>query len=340
MKPEDAYIFSEPLTPKTGNAPRLALFSDAHLYEDDDPLREILSGKKVLGERKIAEKMRGTRMKLRMAFEALREMGGADRILFGGDMISDHGERGIVGPESPVHIADLKELIHQYFGDTPHRFMAGGHELGYKAHLSSDPKGGISDESIAAFERNFGPLFQDFEMGGRKFVVVSSDLELLDKNEATEKMRLKKWEQGEFYRDEISGTLPDQKVVLMTHDPDALVPMYPFLKGCRRKIEKVFCGHMHAQGALEKSLSSHRTLTTPVIGWGVRQIIELLFPGKSQALYEYAKKSIHDNKAAIWHDLQPVIIPATCGLMGKQAGFMTADLKENEIEVHRHIAVK
>lgn len=325
---------AQPLSERT--APRLALFSDAHLFEDDDPLRAILPGKQVLGERLIAKHMKGTRMKLRMAFQSLREIGGADHIFFGGDMISDHGERGIIGPESPEHIADLKKLIHQYFGNTPHRFMAGGHELGYKAHLSSDPQGGISDESIAAFEENFDALYYDFEIGNRKFVVVSSDLELLNESEGTEKMIQRKKEQSEFYRDSMSSKLPDQKLVLMTHDPDALVPMYPFLKERRDQIEKVFCGHMHAQSAIAGSLSSQRKITMPVVGWGIRRIIEFLFPGKSQALYEYAKKSIRDDKAAIWKDMQPIVIPASCGLMGKEAGYMTADLKEEGIDVQRH----
>jgi hypothetical protein len=116
-----------------------------------------------------------------------------------------------------------------------------------------------------------------------------------------------------------------------------LVPMYPFLKEHRNEIEKVFCGHMHAQSAIASSLSSQRKITMPVVGWGIRRIIEILFPGKSQALYKYAKKSMRDDKAAIWADMQPIVIPASCGLMGKQAGYMTADLKEDGIEVHRHI---
>jgi hypothetical protein len=82
--------------------------------------------------------------------------------------------------------------------------MAGGHEIGYILPLSTDPEGGPSERSIQVFEDNFNQIFYTFSEGRYKFVVLSSDLELL--KSGSDALMKRKQLQEEFYKDEITYT--------------------------------------------------------------------------------------------------------------------------------------
>ncbi len=310
---------------------RGALFSDAHMYESEDPLHRNLEGKKTTGERIIANAIKEGEKRFVLTLEEAERIGNVDFLFFGGDMVTGYGERGPIGPDSPEHISKFKQALDEHFPKLPKRYMAGGHEVGYVLPLSTDPEGGPSEKSIQMFEENFNQLFYTFSEGRYKFVVLSSDLELL-KGGTDELMKRKKL-QGEFYKDEITYTQPEQKVVLMLHDPDALAPMFSFLGKNLDKIEKTFSGHQHAQWVNKIypnlcSMASSRVLELPL-----KPLFNKFFPGKADAVWDYFRQN-KDN-AQIWNSVKLSIIPAPGGMLGIGGGFLIADLKENGIEVKK-----
>jgi hypothetical protein len=310
---------------------RGALFSDAHMYESNDPLHKSLKGKNTAGEKIIANAIKDGEERFSLALEKTERIGNVDFLFCGGDMVTGYGERGLVGPESPEHISKFKKVLDEHFRDLPKRYMAGGHEIGYILPLSTDTEGGPSEKSIQVFEENFNQLFYTFSEGRYKFVVLSSDLELL--KGGTEELMKRKKLQDEFYKDEITYTNPEQKIVLMIHDPDALAPMFSFLGKNLDKIEKTFSGHQHAQWVNKIypnlcSMASSRVLELPL-----KPLFNKFFPGKADAVWDYFRQN-KDN-AKIWNSVKLSIIPAPGGMLGIGGGFLIADLKEEGIEVKK-----
>jgi len=310
---------------------RAALFSDSHMYESEDPLHKDLEGKNTAGEKIIAKSIKEGEKRFVMTLNEAEKIGNIDFIFCGGDMVTGYGERGLIGPDSPEHISNFKKLLDDSFRETPKKYMAGGHELGYVLPLSTDPEGGPSEKSIEVFEENFNQIFYTFSEGKYKFVVLSSDLELL--KGGTENMMKKKKLQEEFYKDEITYTQPEQKVVLMLHDPDALAPMFSFLGKNLDKIEKTFSGHQHAEWVKKIypgicSAASSRVLEVPL-----KPIFNKFFPGKANAVWNYFREN--KNNAQIWNSVKLSIIPAPGGMMGVGGGFLVADLKEEGIDVKK-----
>ncbi len=312
-------------------AKRMAMLSDSHMYESQDPLHKDLAGKNTKGEKIIAKSMKENEGKFILSLEETRKVGGIDLLFFGGDSVTGYGERGLIGPDSLDHINKFKKLMEEYFAGLPKKYMAGGHELGYILPLSTDPEGGLSEKSIQVFEENFNELYYSFTEGRYKFVVLSSDLELFS-NGTEALMKMRKLQQ-EFYQDEVAYTEQGQKVVLMLHDPDALVPMFPFLKGNLGKIERTFSGHQHAQWVNKIypvlcQLASSRLLEIPL-----KQVFNKFFPGKADAVWSYFSQN--RNNAHIWKSVNLSIIPAPGGMMGIGGGFLVADLHDEGIEVRK-----
>ncbi len=310
---------------------RGALFSDAHMYESQDPLHRDLKGKNTAGEKIIAKAVKEGEKRFVLTLEEARKIGNINFLFLGGDMITGYGERGLIGPDSPEHITKFKKTLDEYFQELPKRYMAGGHEVGYVLPLSTDPEGGPSEKSIQVFEENFNQLFYTFSENQYKFVVLSSDLELL--KSGSDALMKRKALQEEFYKDEITYTKPEQKVVLMLHDPDALAPMFSFLGKNLDKIEKTFSGHQHAQWVNKIypnlcSMASSRVLELPL-----KLLFNKFFPGKADAVWNYFQQN-KDN-AQIWSSVKLSIIPAPAGMLGIGGGFLIADLKENGIEVKK-----
>jgi hypothetical protein len=311
---------------------RGALFSDAHMYESQDPLHESLKGKNTAGEKIIANSIKEGEKRFVLTLEEAKRIGNIDFVFCGGDMVTGYGERGLIGPDSPEHISKFKQILDEHFRELPKRYMmAGGHEVGYVLPLSTDPEGGPSEKSIQVFEENFNQLFYTFSEGQYKFVVLSSDLELL--KGSTDKLMKQKELQAEFYKDEITYTQPNQRIVLMLHDPDALAPMFSFLGKNLDKIEKTFSGHQHAQWVNKIypnlcSVASSRLLELPM-----KPLFNKFFPGKADVVWNYFRQN-KDN-ALIWNSVKLSVIPAPGGMMGIGGGFLIADLKENGIEVRK-----
>ncbi|HHE45726.1 MAG TPA: hypothetical protein ENL05_00025 [Candidatus Moranbacteria bacterium] len=181
------------------------------------------------------------------------------------------------------------------------------------------------------FEENFNQLFYTFSEGKYKFIVLSSDLEMLKKG--TEPLMKRKKIQEEFYKDEITYTQPEQKVVLMLHDPDALVPMFSFLGKNLDKIEKTFSGHQHAQWVNKIYPHLCKMASSRVLELPLKPLFNKFFPGKANAVWEYFRQN--KENANIWKSVKLSIIPAPGGMLGIGGGFLIADLKENGIEVKK-----
>ena len=310
---------------------RGAFFSDAHMYESQDPLHRDLAGKNSAGEKMIAKGIKEGERKFIMTLEEAQKIGNIDFLFFGGDMVTGYGERGLTGPTSLENVKKFKATLDNYFLGTPRQFMAGGHELGYVLPLSTDPEGGPTEKSIQIFEENFNQLYYTYSEGRYKFVVLSSDLEMM--SGGTESMIKRQKLQREFYKDEITYTGPEQKVVLMIHDPNALAPMFNFLEPNLDKIEKTFSGHLHAQWATQLfpnlcTLASSQLLELPL-----KPLFDKYFPGKADEVWAYYSQYRNINK--IWKSVKLVTIPAPGGIGGIGGGFLLADLKPEGIEVKK-----
>lgn len=310
---------------------RAVLISDAHLYESRDPLHRALEGKNTTGEKIIASSVHKGERRFALVLREAEKIGKTDFLFCGGDMVTGYGERGLVGPDSPEHVATFKRALDEYFRGVPRYYAAGGHEIGYALPLSTDPEGGPSEKSIQMFEENFNQLFYTFSEGRYKFVVLSSDLILLASDSTS--LQKRKALQEEFYKDEITYTHPEQKIVLMLHDPDALAPMFDFLGEHLDNIERTFSGHQHAQWV--NTIYPHlcAAASSRVLALPLNPLFNAFFPGKADAVWEYFRKN-KDN-AAIWSAVKLSVIPAPGGMMGVGGGFLVADLKEDGIVVHK-----
>ncbi|MDD3607945.1 MAG: hypothetical protein PHQ20_04100 [Candidatus Moranbacteria bacterium] len=220
------------------------------------------------------------------------------------------------------------------FPGVPRKFMAGGHELGYILPLSNDPEGGPSERSVAVFEQNFNQLFYVFNYGLYKFVVLSSDLELLQSG--PEDLIKKKHLQTEFYQNEIACS--ERPVIIMIHDPDALASMWPFLEKHQDRIARVFSGHQHARWVNWIYPKICSVASSRILEILLKPLFNKLFPGKADAVWVYFQNN--KNNAHIWKQLNLSIIPAPGGMMGIGGGFLVADLKKDDIKVRKIKAPK
>ena len=94
---------------------RGAFFSDAHMFESQDPLHRDLAGKNTAGEKLIAKAGKEGEKRFVLTLEEAEKIGNINFLFFGGDMVTGYGERGIIGPDSPEHISKFKEMLDKYF---------------------------------------------------------------------------------------------------------------------------------------------------------------------------------------------------------------------------------
>ncbi len=275
----------------------------------------------------------GNERRFKLLLTEMKKVGEVQYIFFGGDMVSGYGERGLSGPNSQRAIDDFKQVLNGFISDRiPKHYVTGDHEMGYELPWSWDEKGGMNEMAIEMFENNFNELFFTVQEGQYKFVVLSSDLELLNDGGrmVTEKMMKKKKRQEEFYKDTISGASKGERIVLMLHDPDALQPMFKFLEKHLQKIEKTFVGHHHAQWttAIQKYLYQ---IAGSSLGNPSLKFLEQ-FVAKS-SLQHLREKSVNGK---IWQQVKMVTIPAPGGNFGLGGGFLVATLGEQGLDIQKH----
>ena len=122
-------------------------------------------------------------------------------------------------------------------------------------------------------------------------------------------------------------------MVIMIHDPDALVPMFPFLKNNIGKVERTFSGHQHAQWVNKIYPVLCQLASSSLLEIPLKPIFNKFFPGKSDAVWSYFSANRHN--AHIWKSLNLTIIPAPGGMLGVGGGFLVADLEDEGIKVSK-----
>lgn len=320
---------------------KIILSSDAHWGEKK---YDELTQAKFVGETeevppavlldKIFDRYRqGNERRFNLLLKEVQKIEGVEHLFFCGDMVSGYGERGLSGKNSQEAINEFKKVLDNFIcPEISKSYVAGGHELGYRLPWSWDKDGGINDKSIEMFEGNFNQLFYTFQKEQYNFVILSSDLELISNSDdyLTDKIRQKKQQQTEFYKDTINELERDERVILMLHDPDALNPMFDFLKEHLSKIEKTFVGHHHAQW-------------TTAINQYLYALADSTFANKGMNFLENlgAKSSFDHLKsqkanAKIWKQVKLITIPAPGGNFGLGGGFLVGQLGENGLDVQKH----
>ena len=333
---------------KVGDLPRkpgkkVLLVSDAHwgekkyddLTQDKFKPREKRSAPEIpdatLLDAIFNRYRQGNERRFKVLLKEMEKVGEVKYLFFGGDMISGYGERGLSGPRSEQAINEFKSVLDRFIQpNIARKYVAGDHELGYRLPWSWDDQGGLNEVAIEMFEENFNQLFFTFQEEQYKFVILSSDLELLTDDSATDNISKKKKEQQEFYKDTISEAKEDERIVLLMHDPDALDTMFDFLEKHLSKIEKTFVGHHHAQWitGLQKYLY---LLASSSLGTKSLEFLKQ-YVAESSLQHLLQKK----NNGKIWKQVKMVTIPAPGGNFGVGGGFLVGRLGENGLEIQKH----
>jgi len=240
-------------------------------------------------------------------------------IFFGGDTFSGDRGRGLSQEHSAKVIDDFLQTLDY--------FVPGNHELGYCYPWSPDRQGALNEEAIALFESKLNKVFFTVDEDQYKFLVISSDLELVDQStkDVTDKILKKQKEQREYYQDVLNELSEDQKIVLLLHDPDALKPMFKYLEKHLPKLEKTFAGHHHAMW--------HRRLLEYSY-----KLTEKIDTKKLARVLPYSPQYLSANKEnwRIWQQCKLITIPAPGGLGGIGGGFLVAHLNPEGLEVQRY----
>ncbi len=130
-------------------------------------------------------------------------------------MVSGYGERGLSGPNSQKVIDDFKQVPDGFIIDKISRhYIAGDHEMGYELSWSWDQKGGMNERAIEMFESNFNELFFAMQEDQYKFIVLSSDLELLNDSGrmVTDKMMKKREYRKNFIKTQLARLIMMKKL--------------------------------------------------------------------------------------------------------------------------------
>jgi len=329
------------------NDKKIILASDAHwgerMYDfltqgkfKSEEVRKMLGVPKAVWLDVVFNRYRqGNERRFELLLKEIQKVGDVKYLFFGGDMVSGYGERGLSGENSQEAISEFKKVVDSFISEGVQKhYVAGDHEMGYYLPWSWDEQGGLNERAIEMFEGNFNELFYTFNEDQYKFVILSSDLELVDKQKeargVSEEILRKQSRQRTFYKDEISGAQKDEKIVLMLHDPDALQPMFDFLEQHLDKIERTFVGHHHAQWvtAMQKYLYS---LAGSTLGKPSLKFLEQYIAQSS--LEHLRKNSIN---AKIWNQMKMVTIPAPGGNFGLGGGFLVAKLGEDGLDIQKH----
>jgi len=276
---------------------------------------------------------RGNERRFELLLREVQKVGNVDYLFFGGDMVSGYGERGLSGPNSQEAIREFKAVVDRFISsNVSKKYVAGDHELGYYLPWSWDEKGGINEKAIEMFEGNFNELFYTFQEGQYKFIILSSDLELVTPGMrgATDGVLKKKKEQQEFYKDTISEMQRDEKIVLMMHDPDALNPMFSFLEQHLAKMEKTIVGHHHAEWITALNKFGYSLASTTLGGKSMQFLKKYILTTNLEHALKYK-----DN-ARIWKEMKLVTIPAPGGNFGIGGGFLVGLLNEDGLEIQKH----
>ncbi|MDX9912953.1 MAG: metallophosphoesterase, partial [Candidatus Moranbacteria bacterium] len=268
---------------------------------------------------------------MRKIFRLTEEQGMKfDLQIINGDVIeSEYNERGMIVELDCLALRDVLYSIPSGVGLRETYVVPGDHELGYRLALSTDPKGGISGESLDSFFHVIGPLWQTFVAGGIHFITLSSSLMMqkLDHLPLKEQSEIKDFRlKQEVFIQRTLEQIPEGKTVFVfLHDPDAISKFDEYIRDyyyMHNKNIKVFCGHMHA----EWSLDVYRKLGNMALSKRAN-----LLPGK---IHKWAKGN--RSRLKLFEKYQLQIVPAPGGMMGLGGGFLILTIHNAKFRIDRY----
>lgn len=261
-------------------------------------------------------------------------MGRNPLIIFGGDMVDSISPNGLDdNTEIDKRLQGLERIIQETFLHDKQRLcVPGNHDVGY-CSLSDK---GINSKAIEIFESNFNQVFWSFKEDRYVLVGLSSDLILNGGDSVSESINKKQSEQTEFLKDTIRETKKNnQKVILFLHDPMAVRKVMDIIEWQTGNLEKVFCGHHHAQWTHSVYPVIQDLVKRPVVGKMIQKILEqIIETDKVQPTLAYAQGI--KRELSLWNTLQVTIIPAPGGMFGVGGGFLTAKIENEELSVKRY----
>lgn len=193
----------------------------------------------------------------RRSMETFQEMlvrakasGPYDGLIGAGNYTIGTNESGMITPECLGQLEFFMYKLRRYFPDEFFLKTPGGHDVGYRYIVKERTgfaigleSGGMSEESVDAFMKNLGPLFQRKTIGPATFVSISSNLIKNVNDDSPEKLRLLKCEQAEFLK---SCLGEKEDFFLVMHDPTALShEMHELILSNKHKIRAIIHGHCH-----------------------------------------------------------------------------------------------
>jgi len=259
-----------------------------------------------------------------VVLETLGLAGPFDEVIDVGDFIEcEYNERGLL---EEIDIKKYREYVAElkmHMGFLKKIYSAeSGHLIGYRLPLHYDSEGGISRKSILNFQLFVGPLFETFRIGESRFIILSSSLftqsfdhKFPEDQKYIENIKLK---QNEFLVRTLAKVDSRETVFLFIHDPDSLEVIDRLLsEDAKKKINKVFCGHLHAKWVLK----IYEFLGRASQGKMMRMLSKARI---GRNIKNWASGNLERMKLFSKYKLQ--IVPAATGMMGLGGGFLILNL--------------
>lgn len=253
-----------------------------------------------------------------------------DLQIINGDVIeSEYNERGMIMGVDRSTLRNTINTIPSGVRLEETYVVPGDHELGYRLALSTDPRGGISWESLDGFFHVIGPFWQTFTAGGIHFITLSSSLMMqrLDHLPRAEQVKIEelRHDQDVFIQRTLEQIPEGKTVFVFLHDPDAIAKFDEYIRDyyyMHNKNIKIFCGHMHA----EWSLDVYRKLGSLALSK-----YAYLLPKK---IREWA--SDNRSRLELFEKYQLQIVPAPGGMMGLGGGFLVLSIYNTTFSIDRY----
>ncbi len=234
------------------------------------------------------------------------------------------GMRGLVDERLQSQAIWVNNMLDEILAGIEKDKVPGTHEVGFYfpfhhgERLDGNDKCGPSLESFLAFEKHIGPLWSCRDLNEYRLVRLCSDLWTIKSRAHPLELRTKKIEQTDFFSTKVAGMFSDQKLIIITHDPEVLPQLYQVLASNSewlKKLQLTLVGHWH-----------HPWLKD-VIRWAfpiadrlyIYPLAHLLFRGKRRIKFFQDYLRTHAVVGRLWDKMKTVIIPHAA------KGFVTVD---------------
>jgi len=191
---------------------------------------------------------------IRQTFLQIAKSGPYNEVVVLGDQANGHKDQGMVTDLSRQEGRTIKRIIRKFFG----RLIAlsGGHETGWILASGAWGQGGISQQSLEAWQEIYGSMYGAKKIApGLNLIWLSSEPFMIRKKwkhcfrpEQWDWLLTQRQTELAFLQDTLKRTNKD-RFVLAIHDSSALLS--PFLQQVlepyRDQLLTTLCGHFHAR---------------------------------------------------------------------------------------------